>query len=130
VFFFSSVFSGFLRTILQVLDFVIHRSRFPIALDDEDYESESSDEDFSSNLSSDDDYETSDEGDDEGIDDMDEDNEDEDEEMPEEPGPVFPPGGQNPPPPPPPPPPAGGAGGIPDAQLCQDVNMMLKASSW
>lgn len=147
---FSFVFSGLLRTILQVLDWIIHRSHHPIPIDDAEYES--GDDDSSSN----DDYETasSDEGvvgddvadmdmddedltvDDDGFedalnnDDEDED-EDDDEEMPDENGPEIPPGDQNPPPPPPPPAagrPANKA--IPDAQLCLDVSMMNHVSSW
>ena len=134
MFFFSS-FSGLLRTILQVLDWVIQRSHHPIDLEDADYDS---DED---NFFNDEDEEegpvdpVDEPAGDEGIiaDIIDEqlaEAENNDEEMPADAGPEIPPDGENPPPPPPPPPPAAGSGQDRTAQLCEDVSMMNRISSW
>ncbi len=110
---------------MQVLDWVIQRSHHPIDLEDADYDSDDD------NFFNDEDEEEGpvDPGDepagDEGIIADAED----DEEMPAEAGPEIPPNGENPPPPPPPPP-AAGSGQDRTAQLCEDVSMMNRISSW
>jgi hypothetical protein len=122
---------------LQVLDWVIQRSHHPIELEEDDYDSDEDNffdgEDEEEGPVDPDDEPSGDEGiSADIIDEQLAEAEVNEEQMPDQAGPEIPPAdGQNPPPPPPPPPPpAAGSGQDRTAQLCEDVSMMNRISSW